>query len=112
MPGSGAVIAKMWAWATEKKIALEALSKVTSVNAVNYAKTNKKWKDITGNARASLHGDFYWESPTILKVYVAHGMEYGVWLELAMDRHYAILEEAINKNSQSFFEGIKRIMEH
>jgi hypothetical protein len=111
MSGSGAVIAKMWAWATEKKIALEALSKVTASNATNYAKTNKRWKDQTGNARAGLHGGSYWEGTEILKAYIAHSMSYGVFLELSQDRKYAILEESIQKFQDAWYNGIKRIIE-
>lgn len=112
MAGSGAVIAKMWAWAAEKRIALEAISKVTSTNAVNYAKTNKRWQDITGNARAGLHGGSYWESATILKAYIAHSMSYGIFLELANSRNNAILEESIQKFQDAWYNGIKRIMDH
>ncbi|MHB8276358.1 MAG: hypothetical protein ACYDIA_01725 [Candidatus Humimicrobiaceae bacterium] len=112
MAGSGAVIAKMWAWAAEKRIALEAISKVTASNATNYAKTNKRWRDQTGNARAGLHGGSFWESPTILKAYIAHSMEYGIYLELAHDRKFQILEESLKQFQDSWYNSIKRIMEH
>ena len=111
MAGSAKVIANMWGWAASKRIALEALSNVTAANAVNYAKTNKRWVDRTGNARAGLHGGSYWESSTVLKAYVAHGMEYGIFLELANSRKYAILEESIQKFQNTWYNGIQRIME-
>lgn len=112
MAGSQAVIAKMWSWATLKRAGCEAVSLVASSNAVNYAKTNYRWQPRTGYAHGSIHGGFFWESPTVLKAYVAHSAEYGIYLELANDRHYAILEEAISEVQDSWFNGIKKVMDH
>lgn len=110
MSGSGQVIANMMKWAYEKKAGVEAVSAVTAANATNYAKQNKRWKDITGNARAGLHGGHFWENTEVLKLFVAHSMEYGIYLELANDRKYAILEEAINKSKDVWYRSIQRIM--
>jgi hypothetical protein len=38
-------------------------------------------------------------------------MEYGVYLELAHDRKYQILEETRDKFKDSWFNSVKRIME-
>src|SRR5665648_150147 len=92
MSGSANVIKNMWSWATLKRAGCEAVSLVASTNAVNYAKTNYRWIPRTGYAHGSIHGGFFWESPTVLKAYVAHSASYGIFLELANDRHYAILE--------------------
>jgi len=111
MSGSAQVIANMYKWAAEKRIGCEAVSRVNAANMENYAKTNKRWTDRTGNARAGLHGGYYWENPETLKTYIAHGVSYGVFLELANDGKYAILEESINKYKDVWFKSIKRIIE-
>lgn len=111
MSGSGQVIANLNKWFLEKKAGVEAVSAVTAANMTNYARQNKRWQDITGNARAGLHGGHYWENTEVLKLFVAHSMEYGIYLELSFDRHYSILEESIKKFQNSWYNGVKRIME-
>jgi hypothetical protein len=108
--GSKQVIANMMKWAVEKKIACEAVSAVTAANMQNHARINKKWQDITGNAKAGLHGGYFWENTQILKLYIAHSMEYGIWLELANDSKYAILDPTIKEYQDKWFKSIGRIM--
>lgn len=110
MSGSAQVIANMYKWAAEKRIGCEAVSSVTAANMSNYAKLNKRWTDRTGNARAGLHGGYFWENTEVLKTFIAHAMDYGVFLELANDGKYAILEETINKFKDTWFKSIERVM--
>lgn len=112
MAGLGNVLSNLNKWAEEKRIGIEGVGKVTGANAQNYARKNRRWIDRTGNARAGLHGGSFWESPTVLKAFVAHSMSYGVYLELANSRNYSILEEAISEYKQQFYDGIKKVMDH
>jgi hypothetical protein len=111
MAGSGAVIANLYKWAAMKRAGIEAVSRIASIHAQNYARTNKRWKDQTGNARAGLNGGSFWETMAILKIFVAHSVEYGPFLELAHDRKYQILEEAINEVKDDWFNDVRKIME-
>ena len=111
MSGSAQVIANMYKWAAMKRAGIEGVSKVAAAGAQNYARTNKRWQDRTGNARAGLNGGSYWETMAILKIFMAHSMSYGVYLEFIADRKYAILEEAINKVKDDWFNAVKKIME-
>lgn len=56
-----------------------------------YAKENAVWTDRTANARQTLRGwaDELGNDAAVL--YLAHGMEYGKWLELRWSGRYAIL---------------------
>lgn len=86
----------------------EALLIVTDVVAKkmeSYAKSNAIWEDQSGNARQGIRGDAYWESSKILVCSLSHTMEYGVWLELAHQRKYAILEESINQYQAELIAG-------
>lgn len=115
MAGSGQVIKNMYGWATALKFGpsgIEALARVTAANMQNYARTNYRWKPQTGKAHGGLHGGSFWDNPFMLMVFIAHSVEYGIYLELAHDRKYQILEEARDKFKDSFFQGIKKIMEH
>lgn len=113
MSGSAQVIANMYSWAALKRAGCEGVGRVTGANMQNYARTNCRWNSgppNTGNARAGLNGGCFWENIEVLKCYIAHSMWYGIFLELAHDRRFAILEEARDKSAQDFYNGIKKIM--
>lgn len=56
----------------------------------NYARKEAPWTDRTGNART---GIFYVieEKPSSVIIYLAHSVEYGIYLELAMAGRYEII---------------------
>lgn len=61
-----------------------------------YAKKNRKWTDRTGRARQSLKGSAF-RIDNGYRIQIAHGVYYGVYLEYAHERKYAILERTITK---------------
>lgn len=58
------------------------------------AKINAHWQDRTGDARRRLKGDAL-PVANGYKLRLAHGVDYGKWLELAHERRFAIIEETI-----------------
>ena len=64
----------------------------------NYAKNNRRWTDRTTNARRGLRGSAYWQDSQNIVTAVMHSVNYGVWLELAHNKKYAILEESVRAN--------------
>ena len=111
MSGSAQVIANMMKWAALKRAGIEGVSRVAAANAQNYGRTHYPWTPHTGHAHGGLNGGMYWETMAILKIFIAHSVEYGIMLELAHDRKYAILEEALKSVQDSWFNGVKKIME-
>jgi len=111
MAGLGNVLGNLNKWAQMKRTGLEGLGKVSAQNMQNYARTNKRWKDITGNARAGLNGGSFWQNPFMLMVFIAHSMEYGIYLELANDGKYDILQPTVNQFAPKIHESAKRIMD-
>lgn len=74
-----------------------------------YAKVNRKWTDRTGDARKRLTGRT--ESfPLGQRIILSHGVEYGIWLELANDKNFAIIEPTINALSKEAIEGLYHLM--
>jgi len=110
MSGLGIVLGNLGKWAVEKKAGVEGVGRVTGANMQNYARTNRRWQDRTGNAKAGLNGGSFWQNPFILMIFIAHSMSYGIPLEFIKDRKYAILEEARDKFKDSFYNGVKKIM--
>lgn len=69
-----------------------------------------KWRDQTGDARKFLKAHVKWTNTNTLMVSLSHHVEYGIYLELANEGKYAILEEAIRKYAPQFMEGWKKII--
>lgn len=61
-----------------------------------YAKQNRRWRDRTGNARQRLKGSWK-RAKGGYKIQIAHGVNYGVWLEFTNERKYAILMPTVGK---------------
>jgi len=61
----------------------------------NYAKTNAPWQDRTGDARETLHATVE-ETGPIGTIVLAHGVDYGLWLEIANGGKYSIIPETID----------------
>jgi hypothetical protein len=55
-----------------------------------YAQSNAPWTDITGAARSSLTASVYEENGEVV-LELAHGVDYGYWLEVIQDGQYAII---------------------
>lgn len=90
--------------------ALRIVSHSAAKEMEAWAKQNAKWTDRTGNARQKLTGDVYWANPKVLETVLAHQVDYGVWLELAHNRKYAILEEAIKKKAPELFAQYRKLV--
>lgn len=74
----------------------------------NYAKVNRKWTDRTSMARRSLNG-YVEEDKEHIRVGIAHGVDYGVHLELAHEKRYAILVPTLNKFKNAIMQSFYNI---
>lgn len=61
-----------------------------------YAKQHRPWTDRTGRARQSLKGSAYRVNKGY-RLEIAHGVSYGVYLEYAHERKFAILWPTVEK---------------
>lgn len=61
-----------------------------------WMKLNAIWTDRTGNARQTLQAEVEDLSLDIVQIVLDHGVEYGVWLELAHGGTYAIIAPALD----------------
>jgi hypothetical protein len=111
MAGLNQVLANLKRWEQQKKAGCTGVARVTAANMQNYARENRRWQDQTGNARAGLHGGSFWGN-YFLFAYIAHAVEYGVYLELANSGNFSILEETANKFKDEFYKSIEIIMRY
>lgn len=70
------------------------------------AKKNRPWTDRTSRARETLKGTSEVSKDEGLIV-LAHGVDYGVWLELAHEKKYAIVEPTVRLKSNEVFKGLE-----
>jgi hypothetical protein len=74
------------------------------------AKKERPWNDQTGAAKAELSTSVSNPRPNIVRISLIHGVEYGVFLELAREKKYAIIEPTLNKMAPEAIEELKDIM--
>lgn len=60
-----------------------------------YARRNAKWRDRTGNARNGLRGIPESQKGGPYKIILAHGVPYGIYLEVRFSGKYAIINPTI-----------------
>lgn len=89
---------------------LKLLADTASKKMEQWAKENAKWVDRTSNARQGLRGEGYWEDRNTLVVAIMHQVDYGIWLELAMERKYAILEQALEQHKDELIKQYKKLV--
>ncbi len=73
-------------------------------------KTNRPWTDRTGMAKATLNTKVSQPSKTIVRITLAHGVSYGIWLELAHGKNYAIIAPTIRDEGPRVVEDLNNLM--
>lgn len=77
----------------------------------NFAKENRKWTDRTGHARQRLNGSVG-KIHNGYRITLAHGVDYGIWLELAHEKKYSIIPQAIEYvGTFEIMPGFRRLMD-
>lgn len=75
-----------------------------------WAKLNRPWTDRTGRARSGLLGYAYWENKEVVAAVISHSVDYGVFLELAHERRFAILEQAIEEHKEEILSSVQKVL--
>lgn len=92
-------------------LAIRMYAEQGALKLQNYAKEHRKWTDRTGHARQRLTG-YVGKSEKGYKIYLAHGVDYGLWLELAHEKRFSIIPQTIEYvGSQVIMPGFEKLME-
>lgn len=93
---------------TKSQVAIKMFAQEGAKKFENYAKAHRPWTDRTGHARQRLVG---WVEVLTNKVriHIGHGVSYGVYLELAHEKKYAILQPTVNACSKEVLDGYKEL---
>ena len=92
-------------YATAIKLALLELGEAWSPIIEDYMKVNAPWVDRTSNARQTLNVRARELKDTTV-IDLAHGMTYGIYLELANAGRYAIINPTLDKYAPLVWKSV------
>lgn len=73
-------------------------------------KLNRPWTDRTGMAKALLNAKVSQPNKDTVRITLAHGVDYGIWLELAHGKNYAIIAPTIREEGPRIVEDLNNLM--
>lgn len=73
-------------------------------------KINRPWTDRTGMAKALLSAKVSQPNSNIVRITLAHGVDYGIWLELANEKNYAIIAPTIDEEGPRIITDLNDLM--
>lgn len=86
-------------------------TKTEATKLQNEMRKNAPWKNRTGDARKTLTGEGYKEGNNYV-IKLSYGVNYGIFLELAMEKRYAIIQPTIKAKSQEVFEAFSHLLDN
>ncbi len=91
--------------------ALILMYSATKASELQYKmKVNRPWTDRTGMAKALLSAKVSQPNEHLIRITLAHGVSYGIWLELANEKNYAIIAPTIRDESPRIVADLDNLM--
>lgn len=75
-----------------------------------WGRANAPWTDRTGNARRLLTVRVEGDEFAIGSIVIEHGVDYGLWLEIANAGKYAIITKMIDMFAPVLWRDLQRVM--
>lgn len=94
---------------TKMNAALRIYAETAAKDFESHAKRNRPWKDRTGRARQGLTG-YVTPKGNSWRINIAHTVDYGIWLEYARNKKYAILEPTVRLKAKDVLDGLKKLV--
>lgn len=94
---------------TKLRAALLLYSATKAAEYEAYMKMNRPWVDRTGLAKIRLNTKISQPSNEILRMTLAHGVDYGIWLEVAHEKKYSIIGPTISAKGQDYVSGLRNL---
>lgn len=77
----------------------------------SYMKTHRKWTDRSGMAKTLLNAKVSKPDENTVRFTLSHGVDYGIWLELAHEKKYAIIEPTINLEGPKILNDLNLLLD-
>lgn len=110
LKGMSGVLGNLGKLYQKKMAGVQGVGTIIAAEAASKSKANHPWENQTHHAEQGLYGKFRWKGTQGI-IEHGHRVDYGVWLELARDGKYAILEKTLNELKPEFLARVKQIME-
>lgn len=79
---------------SKSDVAIRTFCDTGALKMQTYAQQNAPWTDRTGSARQRLQGGVE-KRASGYAIRISHGVDYGIWLELAHEKRFAILPDTL-----------------
>ncbi len=99
------------AFAARSENAISLLCQSAALDAEGYMKTHRPWTDRTGQARQRLTGRAAHPSKTEWEIVLSHGVDYGIYLEFAHEKKYAIIYPTIQVKSPDIMNSFQGLID-
>lgn len=73
-------------------------------------KAKRPWIDRTGMAKTLLNAKISQPNTNTVRITLAHGVDYGIWLELANGKNYAIISPTIQEEGPRIVSDLSDLM--
>jgi hypothetical protein len=77
--------------------ATEEVAKMLAQDIEKQMKARAPWKDQTGQARRKLEANVNRAARDVVELFIRHGVDYGVYLELSNNQRYAIIQPTMQR---------------
>lgn len=91
-------------------VALDAYGEAVAAKLETAAKRNRLWTDRTAHARQSISGSTE-RYDTGIRITLEIGVEYGVYLEFAHEKKYAVIYPTLKKEAPAALSGLRGLLE-
>lgn len=98
------------AFSTRADGAFRIYAETVAKDFESYAKEHRPWTDRTGRARQGLTG-YVKRIDNGYRVIIAHTVDYGIWLEMAHEKRFAILEPTVRLKGPSAIKGMSHLLD-
>lgn len=73
-------------------------------------KLNRPWTDRTNMAKTMLNAKVSKPDKDTIRITLAHGVDYGIWLELAHGKNYAIIAPTVREEGPRIISDLNNLM--
>lgn len=89
-------------------IQMFAVTKAPQLQA--YMQTHRPWTDRTGMAKATLRATVSKKDNHTVRITLSHGVDYGIWLELAHEKRYAIIAPTLTTQGPKLYQQLAGLL--
>lgn len=107
---SSSLSKNLQAMSTKVGAAVLILASTEASRLESYMKLNRPWTDRTGMAKMTLKTFVSQPSSDKIRITLAHGVDYGIWLELAHEKNWAIIGPTLNQEGPEVIKHFQNLM--